>query len=150
MSGRPGLLLLGALLFGAACHKKPATPKTEPVAVTRTGAEGEADLLGAEAFELIDRSVDYRGSHRGRYATSFRQLGIDSLTPRTVRRMRIDGDTPTVTVAFRRPGGHVLRDCSAGQSVLEEGSLTDGHFTVSCTSPAGQTSYLVGGRRSTR
>ena len=43
------------------------------------------------------------GSHRGRPAATLRQMGIESLTPTTVRRMVNLQREPVVTVAFRRP-----------------------------------------------
>ena len=52
----------------------------------------------------MDRAIDYRGSHRGRPAASFRQMGVDSLTPSTVRCLVNLAREPVVTVGFRRTG----------------------------------------------
>ena len=58
----------------------------------------------------MDRAVDYRGSHQGRPAASFRQMGVDSLTPATVRRpgehrarARRHGGLPPDRAAARSP-----------------------------------------------
>ena len=57
-------------------------------------------MLGREVFELVDRAIDYRGSHRGRPAATFRQMGVDSLTPTTVRRLVNLEREPVVTVSL--------------------------------------------------
>src|SRR5689334_9570730 len=63
-------------------------------------AAQDADVLGREIFDMVDRAVDYRGSHRGRPAGSFAQMGIDSLTPTTIRRVVNIDRQPVVTVEF--------------------------------------------------
>ena len=75
--------------------------RESPVAVRPS----DAQQLGTEMFELIDRIADYRSSHEGRPPKSLRQLGVDSLTPNTIRRLAVQGRTFTVTVAYRRPAG---------------------------------------------
>ncbi len=106
------------------------------------GPEAEADLLGRQLFELVDRAMDYKSSHRNQPPTALWQLGLDSLTPATVSRMTVDSGTPTITVAYRA-AGHTLQWCRAGSGVLEEASLNDGRFTVLCGGAAGQASYQV-------
>ena len=98
---------------------------------------GDADVLGREIFELVDRAVDYRGSHMGRPAASFRQMGVDSLTGATVRRLENLAREPVVTVAFRKPGIHEITSCRGDSQILEEASLNGGRFTLMCTSASG-------------
>ena len=98
---------------------------------------GDADVLGREIFELVDRAIDYRGSHMGRPAGSFRQMGIDSLTGATVRRLENLAREPVVTVAFRKPGTHEITSCRGDSQILEEASLNGGRFTLMCTSASG-------------
>ncbi len=98
---------------------------------------GDADVLGRELFELVDRAIDYRGSHMGRPAASFRQMGIDSLTGATVRRLENLNREPVVTVAFRKPGTHEITSCRGDSQILEEASLNGGRFTLMCTVASG-------------
>jgi hypothetical protein len=98
---------------------------------------GDADVLGREIFELVDRAIDYRGSHMGRPARSFRQMGIDSLTGATVRRLENLEREPVVTVAFRRPETHEITSCRGDSQILEEASLNGGRFTLMCTAASG-------------
>jgi hypothetical protein len=96
----------------------------------------DATILGREVFQLVDRAVDYKGSHRDRPPQSFRQMGIDSLAPSFVRRIRTVSDSSVITVAFRQPRGHTLGSCEGNARVLEEMSLTS-QFTVVCLTPSG-------------
>jgi hypothetical protein len=98
---------------------------------------GDADVLGQEVFELVDRAIDYRGSHMGRPARSFRQMGIDSLTGATVRRLENLEREPVVTVAFRKPETHEITSCRGDSQILEEASLNGGRFTLMCTAASG-------------
>jgi hypothetical protein len=88
-------------------------------------------------FELVDRAIDYRGSHRGRPAATFRQMGIDSLTPATVRRLVNLAREPVVTVAFRRTDNREIHSCRGDGQILEEAALNGGRFTVMCTAASG-------------
>ena len=97
----------------------------------------EAETLGREVFELVDRAVDYRGSHRGRPAASFRQMGIDSLTPATVRRLVNLAREPVVTVVFRRTDTREIVSCRGDSQILEEATLNGGRFTLMCTTSSG-------------
>jgi hypothetical protein len=96
----------------------------------------DATILGREVFQLVDRAVDYKGSHRGRPPQSFRQMGIDSLAPTFVRRINTVSDSSVITVAFRQPRGHTLASCEGNPHVLEEASLSS-QFTVVCSTPSG-------------
>jgi hypothetical protein len=106
------------------------------------GAPADVQLLAGELFDLIDRVADYRSSHEGRPPRSFRQLGVDTLTPSTVRRLAVQGRTFLVTVAYRRGDRQVL-GCSAGEDALEQASLNEGRFSVSCDTRTGPEAYEV-------
>jgi hypothetical protein len=127
-----------ALVLLAACGaKESARP---PAAADRPQLpqdQQEAETLGREVFELVDRAVDYRGSHRGRPAASFRQMGVDSLTPATVRRLVNLSREPVVTVAFRRPDTREITSCRGDSQILEEATLNGGRFTLMCTTSSG-------------
>jgi hypothetical protein len=127
-----------ALVLLAACGAKDAARR--PTADARPPLpqdRQDAETLGREVFELVDRAVDYRGSHRGRPATSFRQMGIDSLTPTTVRRLVNLAREPVVTVAFRRPDTREITSCRGDDQILEEATLNGGRFTLMCTTSSG-------------
>jgi hypothetical protein len=126
-----------ALVLLAACGAKESA---RPSAADRPRLPQdmqEAETLGREVFELVDRAVDYRGSHRGRPAASFRQMGVDSLTPTTVRRLVNLAREPVVTVAFRRPDVREITSCRGDSQILEEATLNGGRFTLMCTTSSG-------------
>ena len=124
------------LMLLAACGTKDSGRPAAAQARSHLPA-GDADLLGREIFELVDRAIDYRGSHMGRPAGSFRQMGIDSLTGTTVRRLENLEREPVVTVAFRKPGAHEVTSCRGDSQILEEASLNGGRFTLMCTTASG-------------
>jgi hypothetical protein len=106
----------------------------------------DAETLGREVLDLVDRAVDYRGSHRGRPATSLRQLGVDSLTPTTARQLLNVNREPVITVKFRRTDGRQITSCRGDSNILEEASINAGRFTLMCTSSSGaQRPVQVGG-----
>jgi len=108
----------------------------------------DAETLGREVLELVDRAVDYRGSHRGRPAASLRQMGVDSLTPTTARHLLNVNREPVVTVQFRKVEGRVITACRGDGHILEEASINAGRFTLMCTSRSGvQRPIQVGGLR---
>ncbi len=127
-----GALALGAAALGCGGGDRAAATRGEagPPVVTKQVTR-DANALGQEIFELIDRTMDYVGSHRGRVPTSLRELGIDSLTPTTARHLTIQDKIPVVTVEYRRPDGHTLSACSGTHEVLEQ-SLLHGEFTLTC------------------
>jgi hypothetical protein len=107
---------------------------------------GDAEVLGREVLELVDRAVDYRGSHRGRPASSLRQLGVDSLTPTTARHLLNISREPVVTVQFRKSAGREITSCRGDGHIIEEASINAGRFTLMCTSRSGaQRPVQVGG-----
>jgi len=109
-------------------------------------AQADANQLGRELFEIVDRVMAYRSSHRNRLPTSLRQVGLDSLTPLFVRRLSRQGSDPLVTIAFRRPEGRVLRSCAGTSMVLESSVLHDGTFDVKCELTAGGVRHFEIGR----
>jgi len=105
-------------------------------------------MLGREVFELVDRAVDYRGSHRGRPARSLRQMGVDSLTPATARHLISVNREPIVTVQFRKPEGRAVTSCRGDSQILEEAAINGGRFTLMCATRSGaQRPIQVGGPR---
>ena len=97
----------------------------------------DARALGLEIFDLVDRAVAYRGSHQGRPATTLRQMGIESLTTHTVRRILNVQREPVVTVAYRQPGQREIVSCRGDSQILVEASLNGGRFTLMCTARSG-------------
>jgi len=137
MMGRIGWILLLALaVSGAECSKVGAKPRSAADESDLSPAERDAQLLGKEVFDLVDRAIDYRGSHRGRPAANLRMMGIESLTTNTVRRVVNVQREPLVTVEFRRAQGREIVACRGDSQVLEDASVK-GSFTLMCTSSSG-------------
>ncbi len=128
-------LAMAALLCacGSGNERAPAAVAEADLPPDQRDAEG----LGREVFELVDRAVDYRGSHRGRPARSLRQLGVDSLTPATARVLISLNREPVVTVAYRRPEGREVTSCRGDSQILEEAAINGGRFTLMCTTRSG-------------
>ena len=136
---RPALWL--ALVLGVAAAPRSREGAGRPAAAADDPAlpldQRDADLLGREVFELVDRAVDYRGSHRGRPARSLRQMGVDSLTPATARTLVSVEREPVVTVQFRKADGHAVTSCRGDSQILEEAAINGGRFTLMCTTRTG-------------
>ena len=127
-----------ALVVLAGCGpKEAATSQPAESAPALPRDRQDAETLGREVFDLVDRAIDYRGSHRGRPAASFRQMGIDTLTPTTVRRLVTIDREPVVTVAFRRTENRDITSCRGDGQILEEATLNGGRFTLMCTTSSG-------------
>jgi hypothetical protein len=140
-------LLLGIAWLIAACggDEKRSAAQQEPK-ISLPPDRADAETLGREVLELVDRAVDYRGSHRGRPAASLRQLGIDSLTPTTARQLINVNREPMVTVSFRKADGRAITSCRGDSHILEESSINAGRYTLMCTSRSGaQRPIQVGG-----
>jgi hypothetical protein len=135
------------LLLMAGCGEEEASRPAAREAKSNVPADQrDAEALGKEVFELVDRAVDYRGSHRGRPASTFRQMGIDSLTPATVRWLVNVGLEPLVTVQFRKPDIREITSCRGDSQVLEEAAINGGRYTLMCTTRTGaQRPVRVGG-----
>lgn len=143
LAARAVLLLLVAV---AACSgSSPPKQPAKPSAIDTLPPERrDAALLGREVFRLVDRAADYKGSHRGRPPGDLRQMGIESLAPLLVRRIRVVSDSSVVTVAFRQPRGRTVASCEGSPQVLEEATLSGGTFSVICTTASGAVAkYLV-------
>jgi hypothetical protein len=130
-------------MIGAAACEKKAAPLPVAEGVPTSGAPTDVQQLAGELFELIDRVADYRASHEGRPPRSFRQLGVDSLTPNTVRRLAVQGRAFTITVVYRRAGDRQILACSAGEDALEQAALNEGRFSVSCDTRSGLEAFEV-------
>ena len=111
---------------GGSSSKKSATkPPADPV-------QADAEELGHELFDTMDRIMSYRSAHQNKLPTSLRQAGIDSLASTTVRRYGTSGATPSVTVTYRRPAGHQVTSCQGTSDILEDASLHEGAFSIAC------------------
>ena len=135
---RRGLGWLLALAWAAGgCAGDKAAEQRSTVRRPVIGSQADAESLGREVFDLVDRAVDYRGSHRGRPASSLRQMGVDSLTPATARVLVSVEREPVVTVTFRRTDSREIVACRGDGQILEEASLNGGRFTLMCTTKSG-------------
>ena len=130
------------LTLGLACAAPGCGPSTDdrPRAVDSedqlTQDQRDAYTLGTEVFDLVDRAVAYRSSHRGRPAASLKQMGVESLTPTTVRRMVNHQREPIITVAFRRPQQREIVSCRGDSGILAEVTM-NGRYTLMCTARSG-------------
>jgi hypothetical protein len=120
------LLIMGSLL--TSCGSKEARQRAEQ----GEQAAAEAQMLGQEVWDLVDRTMAYQSSHSGRLPRRLRDVGIDSLTPTTMRWLKVRRGSPHVTVAYRRPAGHLLISCSGSDAILEDLALS-GAFELVCT-----------------
>ena len=139
----PPLLALAA----AACSGK-AEPRSRAGAAGHglTSDQRDAETLGREIFDLVDRAMDYKGSHEGRPANTLRQMGVESLTPVVVRRVINVQREPLVTVAFRKPAGREIVSCFGDNQIIEDAFVNSGRFTITCTTSSGaQRQMEVGG-----
>ncbi|MGH7581516.1 MAG: hypothetical protein ACREM9_15165 [Gemmatimonadales bacterium] len=138
--------VLALVCLVAACGSQDGPKDAPPPSADMPVDQMDAETLGREVLELVDRAVDYRGSHRGRPATSLRQLGVDSLTPATARHLINVHREPVITVQFRRLDGHQITSCRGDSNILEEASINAGRFTLMCTARSGaQRPVQVGG-----
>ena len=137
-NSRVAAAVLAALFGTGACggDDKPA-PGAPPPAPRGSAAQADADRLGLEVFDLLDRAASYAASHQRRYPPTLREAGVDSLTPALARALETEGP-PLAIVMYRRPIGRVLTSCRAPIDILEESALNEGQFTVTCTDSTGQ------------
>lgn len=153
---RASWVLLSVALAAACGHKAgsstaaaapPADADASSVpAATPAQTTQEATQLGREVFELIDKTMGYYSAHFGEFPRNVNAIGVDSLTPTTVRRLAVHGKVPTITAAFRHPTGHAVTACSGTNKVLEDSMLNGGPYTVDCTLADGSVrSITVGG-----
>jgi hypothetical protein len=137
MSRRALAIAAMSVVLTGCASKDNNRPAPEVEESQQTPEQRDAELLGREIFELVDRAVDYRGSHRGRPAASLRQMGVDSLTRQTARYLVSLEREPLITVSFRKLSGREVASCRGDSHILEEASLNGGRFTVMCTSRSG-------------
>ncbi len=136
-----------ALALAGACRTgtpdKPSRPaaKADPV-------RADAELLGQQIIEVADRAASYQSAHRGRYPRTVAELGIDSLTGTTARRLALVDGALRVTVAYRRAANRQVSSCEAGVEVLEQASLNDGTYPLTCVGRDGQASVISVARSS--
>ena len=137
MSGRISLLVILGCFAVLGCKDQNGSRARPSRDVSNLPPdERDASVLGREIFELVDRAIDYRGSHRGRPGATLTQMGIESLTTNTVRRVVNVQREPVVTVAFRQPAGRQIVSCRGDSQVLED-AATKGRFTIMCTASSG-------------
>jgi predicted small lipoprotein YifL len=137
MTGRVSWRITLALaLVIAGCGGKDGPRSRPPAASQLSPEQRDAQTLGREIFELVDRAVDYRGSHRGRPAVTLRQMGVESLTANTVRRVVNLQREPVITVTFRRTAGREIVSCRGDSQILEDASV-NGRYTLMCTASSG-------------
>jgi hypothetical protein len=140
----PTLML--ACAAGACGGKDGATRRTGGPGSDSSTEQRDAETLGREIFDLVDRAMDYRGSHEGRPANTLRQMGVESLTPVVVRRVVNVQREPVVTVAFRQPAGREIVSCLGDKRIIEDAFVNGGRFTIMCTTKSGaQRPVEVGG-----
>jgi hypothetical protein len=123
------LVLVGCSGTGSSKSRPPPASQLSP-------EQRDVQALGREVFELVDRAVDYRGSHRGRPAATLRQMGVESLTTTTVRRIINVQREPVITVSFRQAAGREILSCRGDSQILEDASL-NGRYTLMCTGSSG-------------
>jgi hypothetical protein len=130
---------MGGKRSGAQQGNAAAAPAVDPV-------QAEANQLGREIFEVVDKVMAYRASHFGQLPPSLPALGVDSLTPTTIRRLTDEATFPRVTAVFRRTDGRAIQYCSGTNKVLEDSMLNSGPFTIACLLVSGETKdFTVGG-----
>jgi hypothetical protein len=138
MSGRALWLVILVMAFGPpGCNDRGGSrPRPSRDVNNLPPDERDATLLGREVYELVDRAIDFRGSHRGRPGATLVIMGIESLTTTTVRRVVNVQREPVVTVAFRQPAGREILSCRGDSQVLEDAAVR-GLFTIMCTASSG-------------
>ena len=134
ISWLPALLL--ALAFAGCGDQAGLKSRIASARSQLTPDQRDAETLGREIFDLVDRAVDYRGSHMGRPAANLPLMGVESLTSTTVRRVVNVQREPVITVAFRQTGGREILSCRGDPQILEDHSL-NGRFTIMCTANSG-------------
>jgi hypothetical protein len=131
----PGVLA-AVIVALAGCQSSGSASRRGADASELPPAQRDAQVLGREIFELVDRAVDYRGSHQGRPAINLKQMGVESLTAATVRRVVNVQREPLVSVSFRQTAGREIVSCRGDSQILEDASL-NGRYTLMCTARSG-------------
>ncbi|MEO8199527.1 MAG: hypothetical protein ABI679_03295 [Gemmatimonadota bacterium] len=137
------IAVLGLVLTGAcSSHSDSDKGKSADDPAAAPSAQSDADLLGREIYDLVDRAMSYKSAHRGRLPRSLRELGVDALTRTTTRTLSISGGVPEIVVGFRTTSGRILTSCRGTNEILEDASLSGGEFSVSCTTTSGGSTTL--------
>ncbi len=139
------LILFAGLLPLAGCQRKPPAEEARAPAAAQAHpatAAQDAQVLGREIYDLVDRAMSYRSSHRGQAPRSLRELGLDQLTPTTARTLTPRDGTPEVTVAFRDTTGHQLASCRGTPVILEDATVR-GSYTLACEYAGGGTTTFT-------
>ena len=134
-----GAATLAALLLApTACGSgdKPSPARQPETGSGADQAQNEATQLGAEITNVLDRVLAYASARSGRAPATVAEVGLDSLTPKVVRRVSRQGLDIVVTAAFRRPAGRAVTECHGSNRVLEELSLM-GHYELTCSVAGG-------------
>jgi len=134
-----GAATLAALLLApAACGggDKPGAAQRTEAASGQDQAQNEATQLGAEITNVLDRVLAYASARSGKAPATIAEVGMDSLTPKVVRRVSRQGLDILVTAAFRRPAGRAVTECHGTNRALEELSLM-GHYELTCSVAGG-------------
>ncbi len=136
-------VLVLAVLGGCSRSGKPGGEKKASAGRDApSSTQSDADLLGREIYDLVDRAMSYKSAHRARLPRSLTELGVDALTPTTARTLSVTGDVPEIAVAFRDVSTRTVASCRGTSAVLEEASLSGGQFSVICTLTAGGSTTL--------
>ena len=141
-----GWIVVAGLIV--ACGAKKATGKDSVKKHPADPAQEDAEELGLALFDAVDRVMSYRSAHQSKLPNSLRTAGIDSLTPTIVLRYQKSGTSPEVTAAFRRASGRQLASCEGTNDILEDASLHEGAYTVTCTLVGGGSRGFTVGRPS--
>lgn len=142
---------LVTLILLSACFGPKGTTATgargrRPDASVSDNAAGEAQALGRELFGIMDQVMAYKSAHFNNLPRDLPSMGIDSLTRTTVRRLSVQGGTPSLTVVYRHAEGHAIKQCAGTNKVIEDSMLNGGAFEVDCTLSSGEArAFTVGG-----
>lgn len=141
---RLGWIVAAGLLV--ACGAKKGTGKGSEGKPPSDPTQADAEELGKALFDAVDRVMSYRSAHQSQLPASLRSAGIDSLSSTIVLRYKKSGSSPLVTAAFRRTSGRQLASCEGTNDVLEDASLHEGAYTITCTLVGGGTRGFTVGR----
>jgi len=136
-----GAATLAALvLFLTACggDAKPRAGSAPDSTGGPNREEKEAAQLGAEIISVLDRVLAYASARSGQAPATIAEVGLDSLTPKVVRRVSRQGRDLVVTAAFRRPTGRAVTECHGTDRVFEDLSIL-GHYELICIVAGGGT-----------
>jgi hypothetical protein len=141
---RLGWSIVAGLIVACGAKKAPGKgPSGKPPA---DPAQADAEELGRALFDAVDRVMSYRSAHQNKLPASLRSAGIDSLGPAIVLRYTKSGSSPLVTAVFRRTADRQVVNCAGTNDVLEDASLHEGAYTITCTMAGGGTRGFTVGR----